>query len=253
MAHNFSYQLYSSRNFPPLENTLAMLAKAGYTEVEGFGSMLASRDAAAKLKEQLAACKLSMTSAHTGIDMLENDAATLLAAAQELGVKRIYCPHLDQAARPSDAAGWSSFGQRLVALSAPLRDAGLGFGWHNHDFEFARCEDGSHVLDNIFGNAPELEWQIDVAWLIVANEDPLAWIRKYGSIITAVHIKDIAPQGECADEDGWADPGIGTVDWPQIMAALRDHAKVEHFVLEHDNPNDDQRFATRGLTNSRTF
>ena len=35
----FSYQLYSSRNFPPLGDTLAMLSSAGYTAVEGFGGL----------------------------------------------------------------------------------------------------------------------------------------------------------------------------------------------------------------------
>ena len=35
---DFSYQLYSSRNFQPLEATLTMVAKAGYTAVEGYGN-----------------------------------------------------------------------------------------------------------------------------------------------------------------------------------------------------------------------
>lgn len=34
----FSYQLYSSRNFPPLAATLTMLADLGYAEVEGYGA-----------------------------------------------------------------------------------------------------------------------------------------------------------------------------------------------------------------------
>ena len=34
-----SYQLYSSRDFPPLSGTLAMLAKTGFTCVEGFGGL----------------------------------------------------------------------------------------------------------------------------------------------------------------------------------------------------------------------
>ena len=34
-----SYQLYSSRNFPPLADTLRMLRTAGYEAVEGFGGI----------------------------------------------------------------------------------------------------------------------------------------------------------------------------------------------------------------------
>ncbi len=36
MPARFSYQLYTSRNFGPLDRTLAMLAKHGFKEVEGF-------------------------------------------------------------------------------------------------------------------------------------------------------------------------------------------------------------------------
>jgi len=41
----FSYQLYSSRNAPPLIETLRMLKAAGYSEVEGYGGVVRSGDA----------------------------------------------------------------------------------------------------------------------------------------------------------------------------------------------------------------
>ena len=59
-------------------------------------------------------------------------------------------------------------------------------------------------------------------------------------------MKDIAPKGEKQDEDGWADVGHGTQDWPAIKAEL-DAQGVTHFVLEHDNPADHARFARRSL------
>ncbi len=36
---DFSYQLYSSRNFGPLPETLKMLGNLGYTQVEGYGGL----------------------------------------------------------------------------------------------------------------------------------------------------------------------------------------------------------------------
>ena len=36
-----------------------------------------------------------------------------------------------------------------------------------------------------------------------------------------MHVKDIAPAGEAADEDGWADLGAGTVDWAGLIGALK--------------------------------
>ena len=49
---DFSYQLYCSRNFPPLADTLKMLAAAGYTGVEGYGALYADEDKVAELNEQ---------------------------------------------------------------------------------------------------------------------------------------------------------------------------------------------------------
>ena len=93
---------------------------------------------------------------------------------------------------------------------------------------------------------PDLEWEIDVAWVVRGGGDPLAWIKAFAGRISAAHVKDIAPRGENLAEDGWSDVGHGTVDWKAIMAALR-AAKCAHFVAEHDNPADDRRFATRSL------
>ena len=56
--------------------------------------------------------------------------------------------------------------------------------------------------------------------------------------------RDIASAGENKDEDGWADPGYGTMDWPALRAAMRE-AGVSLFVAEHDKPNDVARFARR--------
>ena len=36
---DLSYQLYSSRNFPPLADTLSMLSDLGYSQVEGYGGL----------------------------------------------------------------------------------------------------------------------------------------------------------------------------------------------------------------------
>jgi sugar phosphate isomerase/epimerase len=154
--------------------------------------------------------------------------------------------------RPTDASGWFAFGQRLQAAGKPLRDAGLVFGWHNHDFEFAALPDGSTPQEQIFAGGPELDWEADIAWVIRGGADPFAWIESYGKRISAVHVKDIAPAGENTDEDGWADVGHGTVDWKGLIAALKS-TRVKHFVVEHDNPKDIDRLITRSIASFNTY
>ncbi len=241
-----SYQLYSSRNFMPLDDVLKRVAAAGYSQVEGYGALYASLDDLNGLKGQLDANGLHMASGHFGLDMLEDDVDTVLKIANTLDVKAVYCPFLMPDARPTDAAGWKAFGEKLQAVGAPYRDAGLIFGWHNHDFEFVPCSDGTVPQAAMFDGGPDLSWEADIAWVIRGGGDPLEWIKNYGDRISAVHVKDIAPEGECLDEDGWADVGHGVVDWAGLLTALKD-TNAEIFVMEHDNPSDDTRFATRSF------
>jgi len=241
-----SYQLYSSRHAADLGEVLTLLAQLGYKLVEGYGALFAEDVELARLKAQLDATGLSMPTGHFGIEMLASEPDRILAIAKSLGVQTIYCPFLNTAQRPETGAGYEAFGKQLQAMSAPFREAGLGFGWHNHDFELRALADGAVPLAAIFEGGPELEWEADIAWVIKGGADPFHWIKTLGSRITAVHLKDIAPAGENEDEDGWADLGEGTVDWAALLAALRD-TPAEVFVLEHDNPSDPARFARRSL------
>jgi len=113
--------------------------------------------------------------------------------------------------RPGDAAGWQAFGKRLARVGEAAAAAGLGFAWHNHDFEFKPLADGSIPLKHILDSAPGVGWEIDVAWVVRGGADPLKWINDYASRIVAVHVKDIAPKGEAADEDGSTEYIINTI------------------------------------------
>jgi len=102
-------------------------------------------------------------------------------------------------------------------------------------------------MDLILKGAGNIVWQCDVAWLVKGAEDPISWIKRYPERIASVHVKDIAPKGECVDEDGWADLGEGTMEWKTILSAIREKTGCASFVLEHDNPSDVTRFATRSI------
>lgn len=244
-----SYQLYCSRNHPPMTDTLHMLATAGYREVEGYGALFADMDG---IKDALDVNGLRMTSAHIGLDVIEADPMGVLETVKSFGIEKVFGPFVGTDERPTDSAGWKAFGARLARAGAPLREAGVLFGWHNHAFEFEVTPEGDIPLDLIADADDDMKLELDLGWVRVAGHDPIAWINKYAGKIAAVHVKDIAPDGECADEDGWADVGHGIMDWAAIHAALQ-AAGIDHYVAEHDNPKDDKRFATRSLAAIRTF
>ena len=88
--------------------------------------------------------------------------------------------------------------------------------------------------------------------MIVGGGDPVEWLKRFDGKVTAVHVKDIAPAGKTNGEDGWADVGHGSVDWAPIKAEL-DRQGIDHFVIEHDNPADHARFASRSLATIQSW
>lgn len=249
---NFSYQLYSSRNFPPLANTLQMLNRAGYAEVEGYDELFSSSLDIGAFRALLDSLNLRMTTAHFNLDLVRTNPKRVVEIAKSLDILGIYIPYLEKEARPDDAASWFKFGAHLAEIGKPLLDAGLIFGWHNHEFEFVDIGSSDLPMHLILEASDDLSLEFDVAWAVVAGVDPLQWIEHYGDRITAAHIKDIAKNGDCIDEDGWADIGYGILDWPLLYSSLN-KAGTRYFIMEHDNPNDDKRFAQRSLAIARSF
>ena len=244
-----SYQLYSSRDFGPLPETLRMLGELGYGEVEGYGGLFADPSKLDGLEADLEKNGLVMGSAHVGLVQLENDPQKIVEIARRLNIRSIFVPAIPPEEREKDADGWAALGRRLVEAGKPFRDAGLTFGWHNHAFEFAPLGGTDKPLDLLLGEN-DLALELDVAWVVKGGEDPMVWIDRHADRITAVHVKDIARAGEAADEDGWADPGHGTMDWPALAARLSTLG-LDHWVMEHDKPNDDTRFARRAIETAR--
>ena len=247
---NWSFQLYSARNFQPWEGVLATLGKLGYTQVEGFGGVY---DDPKAFRAELDKNGLAMPTGHFSIDALENDFDSVRKTADALGITLLICPYLMPDQRPSDAAGWRGFGERLAKVGGAAKKAGYAFAWHNHDFEFKKLADGSVPQDLILTAAPDIGWEMDVAWVVRGGDDPLKWIDKHGQRISAVHVKDMAKPGEGLDEDGWSDVGHGTIDWAGLIKVLRAKSAAQYYVMEQDNPNDIERFARRSIAAVKTY
>jgi sugar phosphate isomerase/epimerase len=238
-----SYQMYSSRNFPDLARQAAMLKELGFRHVEPFGGLF--NDAAA-LKSALDANGLDAPTTHIGIPALREDFDGTLAKLRDVGVKIAIVPAVPPEERVQDGAGWKKLGAELLGYAKRATEQGFTFAWHNHHFEFARLPDGSMPLEWILGEDPVLKWQVDIAWVIRGEQDPKQWIERYAPRVVGFHVKDLAPDGENADEDGWADVGHGRLDWSSLLPVMR-ATPAAIWTLEHDNPKDDARFARRSF------
>ena len=151
-------------------------------------------------------------------------------------------------ARPSGARS----GANLRSSARRLNAEGLRFGWHNHHWEYGKAADGRTFLELIFAEA---------AGPALASRSRLDRPRrrrsrrgdpKHAGRVEACHVKDMAPAGECLDEDGWADPGHGVLDW-KASVGTHEEDRRQYFVAEHDKPNDVARFARRALKFAATW
>lgn len=235
-----AYQLYCSRNFPPLDDTLRMLSEAGYKAVEGYGGLYGEPEA---LRAALDRHGLHMPSGHFALDMLESDPQGAIAVAELLDVDKVFVPWIAPEHRGTDLASWRAFAGRVAKALEPVRHAGFTVGWHNHDWDLADV--GGTTPVDLMAEAG-LDLELDLGWVARAGQDPAAVLRRLGGRVRAVHLKDLAPEGQAQDEDGWADVGHGTQGWAAIKQEL-DAQGIDHWVIEHDNPSDHARFARRSI------
>jgi sugar phosphate isomerase/epimerase len=240
-------QIYSARNFTPLDDQLAIVARNGYTHVETFGPF---HDDPAASRKRIEAHGLKVRSAHISPDLVIGETAKAIDIVKALGAQFAIAPYLPPEARPTDAAGWRAIGEKLRAAAEICAPQGVSMAWHNHDFEFRALPDGSLPITHLLGD--QGLWEADLAWVARGGGDPAAWIERYRGRLAAVHVKDIAPAGEKTDEDGWADVGTGVLPWAKFWALSVD-AGAELFVAEHDNPSSFERFARVSAEAMRKF
>lgn len=236
-----SFQLYSARSLEPLSAQFDLLAGLGYRLVEPFGGLF---NDVGELRRLLDKHGMTAPTAHVGMDRLRADAKAAAAMCRDLGIGTIFAPAPPQGEREGGEDHWRALGRELHAIGRIVTGEGLKFGWHNHHWEYGRTASGKTFLECMFEEAPDLLWEADLAWIVRGKGDPVAEIAKHSGRLVACHVKDIAPEGQCADEDGWADPGHGVMDWPALLAAMK-AAGVSLFVAEHDKPSDVARFARR--------
>jgi sugar phosphate isomerase/epimerase len=236
-----SIQLYTMRSLGDLDRILDAVADAGYRHVETVGAHL---DDAGATRAKLDARGLDVSSSHVSLAALRERPDAMVDACRTLECNQLFMPAVPPEQREMAADGWRVLGRELGQIAERLRRQGIELGYHNHHWEMTHKEGDRTALELLFeaaGTSP-LTWQADVAWLVRGGADPKAWLERYRSRLTSAHVKDIAPTGQNADEDGWADVGAGVLDWRDLWQACR-RAGARWMVVEHDKPKDPARTA----------
>lgn len=244
MVWPIAYQLYSSRNFPPLAAQFPLLKAMGYDAIEPW---LPAYEADPGLfRRQLDDAGLACYGFHMPLAGLVNEPGRFIDIALTLGATLMIPPWLPPEQRLPTVDNWRKLGRQLAEGAEAAKPHGLKVAWHNHDFEYYPLPDGSRPIDHIFdAGGPDVLFEIDCGWITRAGADPAAELHRYASRIAAIQTKDTAPIGTKAD-DGWTATGDGIIDWPALFPLFK-QTKADHIAAEHDNPADWQSFARRSI------
>jgi sugar phosphate isomerase/epimerase len=225
-------QLYTVRALmaKDVEGTLATVAGIGYREVEFAGYF--NRDPAA-LRAALDKLKLTSPSCHLGLDAVETGFDATAAAAKIVGHKWVVVASVPGRFFQS-VASLKELAQRFNAIGKRAKDAGLRYGYHNHNVEFKAVE-GTIPLELLLSETdPALvDFEMDAYWVTQGGGDPLALIDKFPGRFRLLHAKDAS----AAPESAMRDVGAGVIDWKRILSEKK-KAGIEHVFVEHDQPAD---------------
>jgi len=209
---------------------LRKVAAEGFAGVEfaGYGGMQAD-----ELKALLDELGLVSIASHVGIGRLRDALDEEIAFNKAIGSQYIICPGLGKEYRDSEQA-WKNTFALLEEIGRKCVEQGIGFGYHNHSFEFDEKVNGATAFDGLFGTAAAdaVKVELDACWAYVAGYDPVAYLDKYNGRVPLVHFKDVRR----TEEDKWltVELGTGDVDLNAIAEASA-AAGVEWLIYEQDN------------------
>jgi len=241
-------QLYTVRDAlaQDLPGTLELVSDAGYAFVElaGYTDGKFYGYAPTEFKRLVSNMGLEIVSSHTQVEArgitLEN-AKRMAEDHAEVGAKYCIQPWVVEQERKS-----LDRYRRLVAIwnqvGRIMKESGVQFGYHNHNFEFDTVEGKVPYYDVLLAelDASLVTMELDLFWAIKAGQDPVAMFDKFPGRFQLFHMKDMYTAGEktfVPSSQDFAPVGAGIMDFKRIVAA-RDTAGLKYMIVEQDIAKD---------------
>ncbi|MDQ0838059.1 TIM barrel protein [Sphingomonas faeni] len=221
-------QLYTIRDIFSKDpvGTLGKVAQIGYREIEFGGGGYDGMDHA-MLRRTMDKLGLTAPSVHIGYDALLKQFDQSVTMAKTLGATTVVLPYMT--AEHRNEAGWNAALPNFNRFATELKKAGLGFAYHNHDFEFTTKPGGVSLYDRLLKETdPALvKVELDLYWALHAGENLSTLIERLAPRLYAYHVKDMRP------DRSMTAVGQGTIDFGALFK-LKGSAGVRHFYVEND-------------------
>lgn len=227
-------QLYTLRDTigKDPKGVLQKVASFGYTELETFGYKdgqifgLPFSEFGSYVKD----LGMKVTSGHYPIELAKSDGwEKAVIDAKAIGQSHLVVPYLQEGDRKT-LDDYKKVCAALNKAAEVCKKNGIGFGYHNHNFEFQKI-DGQLPYDVMLAELdPKLvKMEMDIFWVVNAGYDPLAYFAKYPGRFDQWHIKD----QDKTDKNRNANVGTGTIDWKSIFAKAK-QAGLQHYYVEQE-------------------
>jgi len=221
-----------------VDHMLTVASKAGFPGFE-LETVMLGRTSWAELADLLAAHEMKLAALGLALDWRsssETDAE--VRAAEEIlnYLSRFPDTMLLLCQRPGKDRGQLRERQKnavacIAAVAKRARDRGIQPTFHPNSppgSVFRVQEDYDFLLDGLARE--QIGFTPDVGHIAKGGMDPLEMIRRYRSLITHVHFKDLARDGE------WALMGEGTINFQAIVDDLVRSGYAGWIVVEDESP-----------------
>jgi sugar phosphate isomerase/epimerase len=256
-SFNLALQLYTIRDAMEKDAILALtqVSKIGYTKIElanyadgkfyGFSPV--------EFKKIATDLGLDIFSSHTQVEaqgITLDNAKKMAEDHAVLGVKYCVQPWVVEEARKT-IASYQKMAADWNKVGAIMKEHGIQFGYHNHNFEFDTIEGKVPYFDVFMTELDKdlVTMEIDIFWTIKAGHNPVDIFNKYPGRFQIFHLKDAytkeAPFFVPKSVD-MAPVGAGITDFKPILAA-KDIAGMKHMVVEQDCSFTDIRTSINNL------
>jgi inosose dehydratase len=219
------------------------IASVGYEGVEMFdGNLVEYADKPEELKEILTNSGVSLTSVYTGAnfiyaDILPDEMHRIHRAAElaaSFGAERLVVGGGARRAAGTNDEDYHRLGQALDRVTDIAESFGLSASYHPHLTTIVESPD---ELDKLMP-LTRIGFCPDTAHLAAGGADPAAVIRKYPDRIRHVHLQDFQQE-----PFKFLPLGQGELDFPDIIAAIRESGYDSWLMVELDNYDGDPREA----------
>lgn len=226
---NPGVQLYSVRKemLADAIGTLKKLAQIGYKEIESARSDKGNYYGLQpkEIKKVLNDLGMTLRSGHVHID--ESWQRSIDAAA-EAGQEYLICSTMPTTGQTVD--NYQRVADTFSKAGEDCKKSNIVFGYHNHDYEFEK-ENGQVLYDVLLQKTdPALvQMELDLGWVVVTGNDPLAYFEKYPGRFPLWHLKDMDKAKKHSTEFG-----KGQLDIKAMLSNAKKSGMKYYFVEQEE-------------------